>query len=68
MAEAALAAVRGLAIPHGDLESSSHVTVSIGSAALVPDGDVDPGQLVARADRALYRAKALGRNRAVAAT
>ncbi|MCK0197722.1 sensor domain-containing diguanylate cyclase [Ancylobacter sp. 6x-1] len=37
------------------------VTVSIGCASL--DGIDDSGELIARADRALYRAKAAGRNR-----
>ena len=37
-------------------------TVSIGLAEARP-GRGDLGQLLARADRALYRAKALGRNR-----
>jgi len=40
------------------------VTASIGCAALEPD-DAHPGAWVARADRALYRAKAAGRNRAM---
>jgi diguanylate cyclase len=38
------------------------VTVSIGFAALTPD-DNDHGAWIARADRALYAAKAAGRNR-----
>lgn len=39
------------------------VTASLGCAALDP-GDAHPAAWVARADRALYRAKAAGRNRA----
>jgi Response regulator containing a CheY-like receiver domain and a GGDEF domain len=37
------------------------LTVSIGSAALLPGGNFE--QLVAEADKALYRAKHAGRNR-----
>ncbi|MFZ4286101.1 GGDEF domain-containing protein [Variovorax sp. HJSM1_2] len=38
------------------------ITVSIGVSALVPRADANPSTLVARADRALYDAKASGRN------
>ncbi|WP_245572584.1 diguanylate cyclase [Actinokineospora enzanensis] len=40
------------------------VTISIGTA-VYPDHDDDPGQLVSIADRALYAAKAAGRDRVV---
>lgn len=42
-----------------------HLTVSIGYA--MHDGATDPAQALQAADQALYRAKAQGRNRAVAA-
>ncbi|MEY4979926.1 MAG: hypothetical protein RLZZ352_2196 [Pseudomonadota bacterium] len=42
------------------------VTVSVGVAQLGPD-DLEPSQLLVRADAALYQAKALGRNRVVLA-
>lgn len=42
------------------------VTVSVGVAQLGPE-DHEPSQLLVRADAALYRAKALGRNRVVLA-
>jgi diguanylate cyclase len=43
-------------------ERGLRVTTSIGCAALEP-GDLSPAAWIARADRALYRAKAAGRNR-----
>lgn len=53
------------AIPHAFSLTSPHVTVSIGLASVVPLLGVAPDHLVAGADRALYRAKDAGRNRAV---
>jgi PleD family two-component response regulator len=41
------------------------VTVSVGMAFVAPD-DRDPGTLLARADAALYDAKAQGRDRVAA--
>jgi diguanylate cyclase (GGDEF)-like protein len=38
------------------------ITASFGIASLVPERQVDPNTLVARADRALYAAKRAGRN------
>jgi len=42
------------------------MTISIGLASALPE-DRDPGELLARADAALYLAKAEGRNRVVRA-
>jgi diguanylate cyclase len=59
------AAVQELALPHPDNESDV-VTISIG-AAECPHGEVtDPVDAIKRADRALYAAKAQGRNCVVA--
>jgi diguanylate cyclase (GGDEF)-like protein len=58
-------AVHGLALAHPDNEAGV-VTISIGAAAC-PEGDrTDSTDAIRRADRALYAAKAQGRNRVVA--
>ncbi len=54
-------AVRALAIPHADAPAA-RITVSVGVACDVAGGR-DTGDLLADADRALYRAKAAGRDR-----
>ena len=53
--------VRGADIVHA-ASSEGRMTVSIGVASLQP-GDDDAEQMLRRADAALYRAKAAGRNR-----
>jgi diguanylate cyclase (GGDEF)-like protein/PAS domain S-box-containing protein len=55
-------AVSGMKLPHPSSEVSPYVTISLGVACFVPQKD-EPYSLVAFADQALYRAKALGRNR-----
>lgn len=62
VAERIRSAVRGTAIP--GLETGIRITVSIGVALFPPHGD-SPDDLIAAADSALYRAKALGRDRVV---
>jgi diguanylate cyclase (GGDEF)-like protein/PAS domain S-box-containing protein len=58
-------AVQALGLPHADNEAGV-VTISIGAAAC-PQGDrTDSTDAIRRADRALYAAKAQGRNRVVA--
>jgi diguanylate cyclase (GGDEF)-like protein/PAS domain S-box-containing protein len=61
--EALRAAVERLGIAHDDSSVASVVTVSVGVAAWIPDGDADPERLLAAADAALYAAKQGGRNR-----
>ncbi|GHC00088.1 GGDEF domain-containing protein [Thermomonas carbonis] len=53
--------VRGADIVHA-ASSEGRMTVSIGVASVLP-GDEDAEQMLRRADAALYRAKAAGRNR-----
>lgn len=55
-------AVRTLGIPHGASESGG-VTISVGIASAAPDADETAEDLLARADRGLYRAKGGGRGR-----
>lgn len=62
-AQALCRAVQALGIAHGSSRTASVVTISLGVACLVPDGDSSPQGLLARADANLYRAKTGGRNR-----
>lgn len=54
--------VSDLAIPHGLSPLGGIVTVSIGVAVAVPTPETDAATLLTAADRALYQAKAAGRN------
>ena len=56
--EALRQVVAALTLPH----TTGIVTISIDVAAVTPQRDVASGALIERADRALYRAKALGRD------
>lgn len=57
------AAIQGLLIKHRASGVSEYITLSFGLATEVPDGDSPARSLVEKADKALYRAKAQGRNR-----
>jgi diguanylate cyclase (GGDEF)-like protein len=61
--EALRRAVAEEAVAHPASPLASHVTISVGVAALVPSAEASPEQLVAAADRAMYEAKAAGRDR-----
>ena len=52
-----------LQIPHDLSEVSPYVTLSLGVSSIIPNVESSPESLIAAADRALYEAKALGRNR-----
>jgi len=62
LAEQARARIEGRAIPHATAEEGRPLTVSIGVASVVPGARKTSTSLVEAADRALYAAKAAGRN------
>ena len=63
LAEELRARVHALQIPHRNALAVPFVTVSFGVATCIPTEWCTSAGLVAAADRALYRAKELGRNR-----
>lgn len=65
IAERIAARVKALEIPHAKSEVNPYVTLSLGVASTIPNGEADSLQLIAVADAALYEAKASGRDRAV---
>ena len=67
IAEAAKEAVAQLQIAHEKSSTASYVSISGGIAVLPHNGSSSASQLIMEADRCLYQAKHLGRNRMVAA-
>ena len=61
-AEHLRASVEQLAIPHQHSTVSACVTVSVGAVTVEPEAVVEPRDLIAIADSAMYKAKAAGRN------
>ena len=68
LGEVARAAVDDLAIPHGPGATQRTVTISVGIASSADSDVMDSSLLIRAADRALYHAKAEGRNRVALAT
>jgi diguanylate cyclase (GGDEF)-like protein len=62
LAERLRSNVAAMAMAHPDSPVAPHVTVSVGVSVVWPDAGDAPERLVAGADRALYAAKAGGRN------
>jgi len=56
--------VEDMKIPHPMNSCSKYLTISVGVASAVPDDSNSHVQLLGEADKALYSAKASGRNRA----
>ena len=63
VAERIMDRIRSLRLPHPDSAVAPYVTVSIGVAVARRGEGCSGAELVARADKALYRAKAGGRDR-----
>ena len=66
LAETLCRRVEALAIVHPTSPVARHVTVSIGVSAIRPQPSIRASSLIMTADRALYVAKAAGRNRVAA--
>ena len=62
IAERMLEAIRKLNITHEQSKTADHVTVSLGVATTIPQDSGNATRLIQAADRALYTAKASGRN------
>ena len=63
LAQACLAAVAELALPHAHSSASPYVSISIGLSTMPAGTEIAAETLVVRADQALYQAKRAGRNR-----
>lgn len=63
MAEYFRLKIKELKIEHMKSDVDQYVTVSIGVASVVPQQDTSFSEIIAAADKALYKAKSNGRNR-----
>jgi len=62
IADALRKGVDSLCLEHAHSSTSDHITISLGVATMVPADSNASNELVAKADKALYRAKESGRN------
>ncbi len=65
MAESIRKKVLELKIPHAHSDVDRYVTLSLGVSCVIPDEKRLPAALIKAADKALYEAKAQGRNRSI---
>ncbi len=63
LAEKIMKSINGLNLPHIASRVASHLTLSFGVAAMVPERGQSPSELIRFADHLLYSAKKEGRNR-----
>lgn len=63
LADKIMKSINGLNLPHVASPVASHVTLSFGVAAMVPERGQPPSELIRLADHLLYSAKKGGRNR-----
>ncbi|MEH2404801.1 PleD family two-component system response regulator [Nostoc sp.] len=68
VAEMIQAGIKDLQIVHDGSVMSQYVTLSMGVATVVPTWESSPLDLIVRADKALYQAKAGGRDRFVSSS
>ncbi len=57
--------IQALELPHPKSAVSQYVTASFGVTSVIPTESIMPEQLLLKADRALYQAKAQGRDRII---
>ncbi len=62
IAEKIRTAIQDLKISHKASPIHDYVTVSIGTATLIPNGEMQPFNIITMADKALYESKNKGRN------